>query len=133
MARQDCKRKQVYASVAAAPPVRSIRGPCHCCRWCCGCCCRSGERRKKVRRRCLNIRTRKQPNRHIKLPPLSMASGRPRSKTSGIASKQENIWIYIDPLYYLRGLLGMAALRLDKRCHRNSNNHAGMIRPTNKK
>ena len=71
-----------------------------------------------VRRRFLNIRTRKQPNRYIILAPQSIASGRPGSKTFGIESKQENIRIYIDLLYYLRGTLGMAALRLLKKCHR---------------
>ena len=37
----------------------------------------------------LNIRTRKHPNRYLILPLQSIASGCPRSKTSGIESKQE--------------------------------------------
>ena len=74
--------------------------------------------RKSVRRRFLNIRTSKQPNRYILLPPQSMASGRPQSKTSGMESKEENIRISIDLLYYLRGTLGLAALHLFEKCHR---------------
>ena len=56
------------------------------------------------------------------LPPQNMVSGRPRQKHPELnLNRRTSGFIFnMNPLYYLRGTLGIAALHLFKQCQRNS-------------